>query len=116
MDRFDGLSLDKFMIAMSSSGSKNVDGDCKLAVEALQDSNLSSKVCQNLSITRSHCFHFPNSNISVIPYTHVPTGKTFSLNASIVLFPDPVETTASKPHRMNSQSVRISGSFLFLIK
>ena len=32
------------MIAMSSSGSKkNADGDCKLAVETLQDSNLSSK-------------------------------------------------------------------------
>ena len=41
---FDGLSPDKFMIAMSSSGSKkNADGDCKLAVEELQDSNLSSK-------------------------------------------------------------------------
>ena len=54
------------------------------------------KVCQNLSITRSQCFHFPNSNISVIPYTYVPTGKTFSLTASIVLFPDPLETTASE--------------------
>ena len=42
---------------------------------------------------------------SVIPYTHVPTGKTFSLTTSIVLFPDPLETTASKPHRMTSQSV-----------
>ena len=32
------------MIAMSSSGSKNnADGDYKLAIEALQDSNLSSK-------------------------------------------------------------------------
>ena len=68
------------------------------------------KVCKkNLSITRSHCFHFPNSNISV-------TGKTFGLTASIVLFSDPLETTASKPHRMKSQSVRISGSFLFLIR
>ena len=56
------------------------------------------KVRQNLSVTWSHCFHFPNSNISVIPYTHVPTGKTFSLTASKVLFPDPLETTASKPH------------------
>ena len=81
------------MIAMSSSGSKkNADGDCKLAVETLQDSNLSSKSVSKLSITRSQCFHFPNSNISVIPYTHVPTGKTFRLTASIVLFPDPLET------------------------
>ena len=43
--RFDGLSPEKFMIAMSSSGSKKMlaDDDCKLAVETLQDSNLSSK-------------------------------------------------------------------------
>ena len=65
-----------------------------------------------LSITRLHCFHFPNSNISVIPYTHVPTGKTFSLTASIVLFLDPLETIASKPHRMKSQSVQTSGSII----
>ena len=62
--RFDELSPDKFMIAMSSSGKKNADGDCKLAVKALQDSNLSSKsVIEILSITRLHCFHFLNSNI-----------------------------------------------------
>ena len=79
------------MIAMYHSlhqAQKNADGDCKLAVESLQDSNLSSKSVS----TRSQCFHFPNSNISVIPYTHVPTGKTFHLTASIVLFPDPLET------------------------
>ena len=37
---------DKFMIAMYHSlhqAQKNADGDCKLAVETLQDSNLSSK-------------------------------------------------------------------------
>ena len=52
----------------------------------------SVKVCQS----RLHCFHFP---CSVIPYTHQP-GKTFSLTASIVLFSDPPETTASIPHRI----------------
>ena len=76
------LSPDKFIIAMFQlyhslhQAKKNADGNCKLAVETLQDSNLSSK---SVSITRSHCFHFPNSNISVIPYTDAPTGKTFSL-------------------------------------
>ena len=39
------------------------------------------------SITRLQYFHFPNSKY-VIPYTYVPTGKTFSLTTSIVLFPD----------------------------
>ena len=108
---FDKLSPDKFIIAMFqlyipfSRLKQNTDGDCKFAVETMQDSNLSSKVCQNLSITRSHCFHFPNSNISVLPYTHAPTDKTFSLTAPIVSFPDRLETTASTPHRMKSQSV-----------
>ena len=43
--KFDGLSPDEVMIAMSSSGSKKkiAAGDCKLAVETLQGSNLSSK-------------------------------------------------------------------------
>ena len=97
-----GHDTGKFIFAMFQllyhslhQAKKSVDGDCKLAVETLQDSNLSSK---SVSKTRSHCFHFPNSNISVIPYTHVPTGKTFGLTASIVLFPDPLETTASTPH------------------
>ena len=40
--RFDGLTPDKFMI-LHQAKKKNADGDCKLAVEALQDSNLSSK-------------------------------------------------------------------------
>ena len=104
------------MIAMSSSGSnkKNADGDCKLAVETLQGSNLSSKsvVYNKVALFSLSKFQY----ISVIPYTHVPTGKTFSLTASIVLFPDSLETTASKPHRMKSQSVQISGSVLFLIR
>ena len=39
--RFDGLTPDKFMILHQAK--KNADGDCKLAVEVLQDSNLSSK-------------------------------------------------------------------------
>ena len=104
--RFDRLSPDKFMIAMYHSlhqaQKKNADGDCKLAVETLQDC---SESVSNLFIARSHCFHFPNSNISVTPYTYVPTSKKFSLTASIVLFPDPLETTASKPHRKKPQSV-----------
>ena len=45
--RFDRLSPDKFMIAMYHSlhqaSKKNADGDCKLAVEIFEDSNLSSK-------------------------------------------------------------------------
>ena len=90
---------------------------CKLAVETLQDhSNLSSKRVSNLFITGSHCFHFPNSNISVIPYTHVQRGQTFSITASIVLFPDLLKTTVSKPHRKKPLSVWITGSFLFLIR
>ena len=97
---FDRLSPDKVLnistaISQTLSGTtKNTDEDCKLAVETLQES---VKVCQS----RSHCFHFP---CSVIPYTHQP-GKTFSLTASIVLFSDPLETTALIPHRIKSQSV-----------
>ena len=71
---------------------KNAGEDCKLAVERLQES---VKVCQS----RSHCFHFP---CSVIPYTHQP-GKTFSRTASSVLFPDPLETTASLPHTSRTE-------------
>ena len=63
----------------------------KIAVETLQES---VKVCQS----RSHSFHFP---CSVIPCTH----QTFSFTASIVLFPDPLENTASIPHRINPISV-----------
>ena len=68
--RFDRLSPDKFMIAMYHSlpqAQKNADGDCKLVVETLQDSNLSSKSVSKFVYKKSQCFHFPNSNISVIP-------------------------------------------------
>ena len=69
----------------------------KLAVETLQKS---VKVCQS----RLHSFHFP---CSVIPYkaiyTHQP-GKTSSLTASIVLFPDPLKTTSIPLHRIKPQS------------
>ena len=44
-------------------------------------------------------------------YTHQP-GKTFSLTASIVLFSDPLETTASIPHRIKSQSMWTPGSLV----
>ena len=78
-------------ISQSLSGTtKNADEDCKSEVETSQES---LKVFQS----RSHCFHFP---CSVVPYTHQP-GKTFNLTASIVLFSDPLETTASIPHRIN---------------
>ena len=46
--------------------------------------------CQNLSINQDH--------------TYQP-GKTFSLTALTVLFPNLLETTASTPHGMKSQSV-----------
>ena len=42
-------------ITLFISLKKDADGNCKLAVETLQDSNLSSK---SVFITRSHCFHF----------------------------------------------------------
>ena len=74
-------------ISQSVSGiTKNADEDCKSAVETSQES---LKVFQS----RSHCFHFP---CSVIPYTYQP-GKLFSLTASVALFSDPLETTASIP-------------------
>ena len=50
--------------------------------------------------------------IFVISYTHQP-GKTFSLTASCNSpVPDPLETTASIPHKMKSQSVWTPGSFV----
>ena len=93
--RFDRLSPDKFMIAMYHSLHQAQKRKMLMEIANWQFKHCKIqtcpvKVCQNLSITMSHCFHFPNSNISVIPYTHVPTGKTFGLTASIVLFPDPL--------------------------
>ena len=82
---------------------KNTDEDCKLAVETLQES---VKVCQS----RSHCF---TSMFHYSLHTHQP-GKTFSLTASIVLFSDPLETTALIPHRIKSQSVWTPGSFVLI--
>ena len=79
-----------------SGTTKNAE-DCKVALKTLQES---VKVCQS-TWSRSHCFRFP---CSVIPYTYQP-GKTFSLTASTVLFPDLLETTASITHRIKSQSV-----------
>ena len=64
-----------------------------------QNSNLSSKSVSKFVYNKVALFSLSKF------YTHVPTGKTFSLTASIVLFPEPLETTASKPHRMKSQSV-----------
>ena len=56
-----------------------------MAVEALQDSNLSSKSVSKFVYNKVALFF--TFQIPVIPYTHVPTGKTFSLIALIVLFP-----------------------------
>ena len=89
-------------ISQSLSGTTKNAEDCKVALKTLQES---VKVCQS-TWSRSHCFHFP---CSVIPYTYQP-GKTFSLTASTVLFPDLLETTASITHRIQSQSVWIPGS------
>ena len=88
-------------ISQSLSGTTKNAEDCKVALKTLQES---VKVCQS----RLRCFHFP---CSVIHYTHQP-GKTFSLTASIILFPDLLETTASIPHRIKSQSVWTPGSLV----
>ena len=92
--RFNRLSPDKFIIAMFQllyhslhQPKKDADGNCKLAVETLQDSNLSSK---SVFITRSHCFHFVllvhQCRESLI---YIEFGK--------------YGTTASTPHRINSR-------------
>ena len=88
------LNVSTAILQSLSGTTKNADEDCKSAVETSQES---LKVFKS----RSHCFHFP---CSVVPYTHQP-GKTFSLTASIVMFSDPLETTASIPHRINLISV-----------
>ena len=89
--RFDGLSPDKFMIAMTSSGSKkNADGDCKLAVEALLESNLSSNSVSRFvynKITLFSLSKFQHISDSLHSCTN---NKTFNLTALIVLFPDPL--------------------------
>ena len=109
--RFDGLSPDKFMIAMPSSGSKkNADGDCKLAVEALLDSNLSSNSVSRLvynKITLFSLSKFQYISDSLHSCTNRQNIQSHCFNSLVprTSFPDPLKPIAPKPHRMKSQSL-----------
>ena len=102
---FDKLSPDKFMTAMSSSGSKNADGDCKLAVEALQDSNLSSKGVSNFVYNKVAFFSLSKFQYISDSLHSCTNRQNIQPHCFDSLALDPLETTASKPHNEISISV-----------
>ena len=74
------------------------------------------KVSKLVCISRLHCFHFPSSKLYISYSLHSSTRKNIQSHCFNSLVSRPSKTTASTPHKMKSQSVSISGSFLFLIR